>query len=327
LGFSAFIVAMLALDLGVFSRRAHEVSFREAAIWSAVWIGLALAFNFVLYLWRGQEVALQFFTGYLIEKTLSVDNIFVFVLLFAALAVPSHLQRRLLTLGVIGALVLRAALILAGASLIERFHWIVYVFGVFLIVTGIRFFFQQEKEARPDRNLLVRLARRVLPVTPTYEGERFVVRRQGALFITPLFIALLAVESADLIFALDSIPAIFAITQDPFIVFTSNAFAILGLRALYFLLAGSITRLHYLKYGLAAALVFVGVKMALSDVVHLPIALSLAIIVVILSAATIFSLIRQPSSGEEVTETRERFSPKPSEAQRTEEPLSGERPR
>lgn len=293
LGFSAFIVAMLALDLGVFSRRAHEVSFREAAIWSGVWIGLALLFNLGLYLWRGQEVALQFFTGYLVEKTLSVDNIFVFVLIFAALAVPSNVQRRLLSLGVIGALVMRAILIFAGAALIERFHWIVYLFGVFLIITGVRFFFQQEKEAEPEKNPVVRLARRFFPVTPGYEGERFVVRRNGRLYITPLLIALLAVESADLIFALDSIPAIFAITQDPFIVFTSNAFAILGLRALYFLLAGSITRLRYLKYGLAVALVFVGLKMTFSDVLHLPIALSLGVIIVILGAATIFSLFSQ----------------------------------
>jgi tellurite resistance protein TerC len=295
LGFAAFIVAMLALDLGVFSRRAHEVSFREAAIWSGVWIGLALLFNLGLYLWRGQEVALQFFTGYLIEKTLSVDNIFVFVLIFAALAVPSNLQRRLLSLGVIGALVMRAILIFAGAALIERFHWIVYLFGVFLIVTGVRFFFQHEQEAEPEKNPIVRLARRFFPVTPSYEGERFVLRRDGRRFITPLLLALLAVESADLIFALDSIPAIFAITQDPFIVFTSNAFAILGLRALYFLLAGSITRLRYLKYGLAAALVFVGLKMTFSDMLHLPIAFSLGIIVVILGAAVIFSLAHTPT--------------------------------
>ena len=296
LGFTAFIVAMLALDLGVFSRRAHEVSFRETAIWSAVWISLALLFNLGLYIWRGQEIALQFFTGYLIEKTLSVDNIFVFVLIFAALAVPSNLQRRLLSLGVIGALVMRAILIFAGAALIERFHWIIYLFGVFLIITGVRFFFQQEKEAEPRKNPVVRLARRFFPVAPGYEGERFVLRRDGRLFITPLLIALLAVESADLIFALDSIPAIFAITQDPFIVFTSNAFAILGLRALYFLLAGSITRLHYLKYGLAAALVFVGLKMTFSDVLHLPIALSLAIILAILGAAVVFSLAHTPVS-------------------------------
>jgi len=296
LGFTAFIVAMLALDLGVFSRRAHEVSFREAAIWSAVWISLALLFNLGLYIWRGQEIALQFFTGYLIEKTLSVDNIFVFVLIFAALAVPSNLQRRLLSLGVIGALVMRAILIFAGAALIERFHWIIYLFGVFLIITGVRFFFQQEKEAEPRKNPVVRLARRFFHVAPGYEGERFVLRRDGRLFITPLLIALLAVESADLIFALDSIPAIFAITQDPFIVFTSNAFAILGLRALYFLLAGSITRLHYLKYGLAAALVFVGLKMTFSDVLYLPIALSLAIILAILGAAVVFSLAHTPVS-------------------------------
>jgi tellurite resistance protein TerC len=201
LGFSAFIVAMLALDLGVFSRRAHDVSFREAAIWSAVWIGLALTFNLGLYFWRGQEVALQFFTGYLIEKTLSVDNIFVFVLIFSALAVPSNFQRRLLSLGVIGALVMRALLIFAGTALITQFHWIIYIFGVFLVITGVRLFFQQEHGVEPEENPVVRLARRVFPVTPDYDGDRFVVRRGGRIFLTPLLIALLAVESADLIFA------------------------------------------------------------------------------------------------------------------------------
>ena len=230
LGFTGFVLAMLALDLGVVNRTAHVVSYREAALWSGVWIGLALAFNVVLYLWRGPDVALQFFTGYVIEKALSVDNIFIVVLIFSTFAVPAAYQHRVLFWGVLGALVMRGALILGGAALVATFHWVLYLFGAFLIVTGLRMARQRGHAVHPDRNPLLRLARRLVPVTADYVGPRFLVWREGRRWATPLLLVLLLVESTDLIFAVDSIPAIFAVTLDPFIVYTSNVFAILGLR-------------------------------------------------------------------------------------------------
>jgi tellurite resistance protein TerC len=242
IGFNLIVLTMLALDLGVFNRKAHVITWREAAVWSVVWIGLALAFNAVLYLWQGREIGLQFLTGYLIEKSLSVDNIFIFVLLFSAFTVPAAYQHRVLFWGVLGALVMRGALIGLGTALIEAFHWMLYLFGAFLVVTGIRLAVHRKQDVHPDKNPVVRLARRLFPVTTGYEGARFVVRRGGRRWITPLLIVLLLVESTDLLFALDSIPAILAITTDPFIVYTSNVFAILGLRSLYFLLASSIER-------------------------------------------------------------------------------------
>jgi tellurite resistance protein TerC len=290
IGFNLFVLGMLALDLGVFNRKAHAVSFREAAAWSGVWIGLALAFNAILYFWQGQEVALQFLTGYLIEKSLSMDNIFLFVVLFSTFAVPAGYQHRVLFWGVLGALVMRGALIGAGTALVEAFRWTLYLFGVVLIVTGIRLAVHPETEVHPDRNPVVRLARRLFPVTEGYEGAQFFVRREGRRWITPLLIVLLLIESTDLLFALDSIPAIFAVTTDPFIVYTSNVFAILGLRSLYFLLAGSVTQFAYLKYGLAAILVLVGIKMLIADVYKVPIAISLGLIALILAIAVGASL-------------------------------------
>lgn len=290
IGFNIFVLAMLALDLGVFNRKAHAVSFREASLWSAVWISLALLFDGALFWWYGADVGSQFLTGYLIEKSLSVDNIFIFVLLFTSFAVPAAYQHRVLFWGVLGAIVLRGALILLGTALVETFHWVLYLFGAFLVFTGIRLAFHQEQHVRPETNPIVRVVRRLFPVTDDYEGARFAVRREGRWWITPLLVVLLLVESTDLVFALDSIPAIFAITTDPFIVFTSNIFAILGLRSLYFLLAGSIERYAYLKYGLAAILVLVGIKMLVAGWYQVPMALSLGLIALILVISIVASL-------------------------------------
>jgi tellurite resistance protein TerC len=300
--FNLFVLALLALDLGVFHRNAHAVSVKEAAVWSVVWVALAMSFNAALYLfWHAispaseltnGEAALAFFTGFLIEKSLSVDNIFVFALIFSYFAVPAKYQHRVLFWGILGALVMRAAMIFAGAALITEFHWIIYVFGAFLIFTGIKMALHRDQEIHPDRNPLVRLFRRVMPVDSTYDGERFFTRRNGVLVATPLFLVLLLVESTDLIFAVDSIPAIFAITSDPFIVYTSNVFAILGLRSLYFVLSGMIDTFHYLKPALAAVLTFVGVKMMLVDIYKIPTGISLAVIAAILGAAVVASLVR-----------------------------------
>ncbi|MFI5271717.1 MAG: TerC family protein [Ktedonobacterales bacterium] len=291
IGFNLFVLAMLALDLGVFNRKAHVISWREAAIWSSVWIGLALVFNAIVYVWQGPDVGLQYLTSYLIEKSLSVDNIFVFVLLFAAFGVPAAYQHRVLFWGVLGALVMRGALIALGTALIASFSWVLYIFGAFLVITGIRMALPSEHEVHPERNPVVRVARRVFPVTETYEGPRFLVRRNGRTYLTPLLIALVLVETTDLVFALDSIPAIFSITLDPFIVYTSNVFAILGLRSLYFLLAGAVQRFRYLKYGLAAVLVLVGVKMLIGGIYHMPIVLSLVLIAAFLAASIVASLV------------------------------------
>jgi tellurite resistance protein TerC len=292
IAFNLFVLAMLALDLGVFHRHTHEVSVREAATWSVVWISLSMIFNVFLYFWRGPEQALQFFTGYLIEKSLSVDNIFVFVLIFGAFAVPKAYQHRILFWGILGALVMRGALIFAGAALLERFHWIIYVFGAFLIFTGIRMAFQSDHAIDPKDNRLIKFVKRFIPIATEYQGERFFIRQAGRLIATPLFLVLLLVESTDLVFAVDSIPAIFAVTQDPFLVYTSNVFAILGLRSLYFLLAGVIDKFVYLKVGLAAVLTFVGAKMVLVDIYHIPTTISLAVIAGILTASVVASLVK-----------------------------------
>jgi tellurite resistance protein TerC len=300
IGFNLFVLAMLALDLGVFHRHAHVVSTKEATIWSAVWIGLALLFNVGIYFFWGTiaptseysngEAALAFLTGYLIEKSLSVDNIFVFALIFTYFAVPAAYQHRVLFWGIIGALIMRAILIAAGAVLLKEFHWIIYVFGGFLIFTGIKMALHKNQEIHPDQNPLVRLFRRLVPVTRDYVGDKFFVRQAGRLMATPLFLVLLMVESTDLVFAIDSIPAIFAVTNDAFIVYTSNVFAILGLRSLYFMLAGAIDKFHYLKPALAVVLTFVGIKMVMVDIYKIPVGLSLAIIAAILTAAIIASL-------------------------------------
>jgi len=298
IAFNGFVLAMLALDLGVFHRTSHEVKLREALVWSAVWVALALAFNALIWSRYGQQRALEFLTGYLIEKSLSVDNIFVFVLIFTYFQVPAKYQHKVLFWGILGALLMRAAFIAAGVTLIQRFHWIIYVFGAFLVVTGIRMAVQQDKEIHPERNPVLRLAKRLMPVTTSYDGDRFFTMQGGRRAATPLFVALLLVETTDLIFAVDSIPAILAITQDPFIVYTSNVFAILGLRSLYFALAGVVRMFHYLSIGLAGVLVFVGGKMLLVDVVKVPTALSLGVIAAILAVSVVASVLRpRPPAG------------------------------
>lgn len=292
IGFNLFVLAMLALDLGVFHRKAHGVSLKEATIWSAVWVALALAFNAGIYWLRGPDPAIQFLTGYLIEKSLSVDNIFVFALIFGYFAVPAAYQHRVLFWGILGALVLRAAFILAGSALLAAFHWILYVFGAFLVLTGIKMALHRNTELHPENNPVLRLVRRLLPVTPQYREDRIFVREAGRWVATPLFLVLVLVESTDVVFALDSIPAIFAVTKDPFIVYTSNVFAILGLRSMYFLLAGVMGKFVYLKLGLSAVLVFVGVKMTLTDLYKIPSPVSLGVIAALLTAAIVASLIK-----------------------------------
>lgn len=292
--FLAFVAAMLALDLGVFHREAHEVRRREALTWSAVWIGMAVIFNIGVYLFKGTDAGIEWTTGYLIEKSLSVDNVFVFLLIFSAFSVPAALQHRVLFWGIVGALIMRAVLIAFAGVLLGSLHWMIYVFGAFLIFTGIRFVRGGHETPSLDDNRLVRLARRFYPVTETYEGQKFFVKRDGVRYLTPLFLVLLLIESTDLVFAVDSIPAIYAVTDDAFIVFTSNIFAILGLRALYFVLAGYLAGLKYLKLGLAGVLVFVGSKMILVDVYKVNPLVSLAAIIAILSIALVASL-RNPA--------------------------------
>jgi tellurite resistance protein TerC len=291
-GFNIFVLAMLALDLGVFHRKAHAVSLKEASIWSVVWITLAMVFNAGLYLFAGPEPALQFFTGYLIEKSLSVDNIFIFVLLFTFFKVPAAYQHRVLYWGILGALIMRGTIIAVGVALIESFHWIIYLFGAFLIFTGIRMGFHKEIEVHPENDLLLKFIRRFVPVTENYEHDRFFVRRAGQVMVTPLLLVLLVIDTTDLIFAVDSIPAVFAVTRDPFLVYTSNIFAILGLRSLYFVFAGIMEKFYYLKLGLSVILTFVGVKMVLADVFSLPTALSLVVIAVVLTIAIVASIVR-----------------------------------
>lgn len=297
--FVAFVAAMLALDLGVFHRKAHAVGFREAAAWSAVWIALALLFG--AWVWRafGAQRGLEFLAGYLVEKSLSVDNVFVFLVLFSALGIPAALQHRVLFWGILGALALRAAMIFGGGALLARFHWLLYAFGAFLVLTGVRLFLQRRDAARPEDGLLLPLARRLIPSTPRLHGERFLAAEGGRRVATPLLLALVLVEASDVVFALDSIPAVLAITSDPFIVFTSNVFAILGLRSLFFLLGGLVDRFRYLKVGLAAVLVLVGAKMIAADLVEVPPALSLAVIAAVLGAsvgASLWASRRRPPS-------------------------------
>jgi tellurite resistance protein TerC len=292
IGFNAFVLGMLALDLGVFHRKAHVVSVKEASIWSVVWISLALLFNLGLYFWQGQEIALQFFTGYVIEKSLSIDNIFVFVLIFSAFRVNALHQHRVLFWGVLGALAMRGLLIFVGAALLKEFHGILYVFGAFLLFTGIKMALPSKKEKDLTQNPVVTLARRFFPVTNDYVNDRFVTKIDGRWMVTPLLLVLLVVETTDLIFAVDSIPAIFAVSQNPFIVYTSNVFAILGLRSLYFVLAGVIDKFVYLKPALATVLSFVGIKMLLLDIVKIPVVVSLTVILGILSVAIIASVIK-----------------------------------
>ncbi len=289
--FNLFVVLMLALDLGIFHRKSKEVEVREALLWSAFWIALSLAFNVGIYFWQGPEKALEFLAGYLIEKSLSVDNIFVFLLIFSYFGVPPRYQRRVLFYGILGALVMRGIFIAAGVTLVEKFHWTIYVLGVFLVYTGIRMAVEKDKEIHPEKNPAIRAFRWILPVTSEFEGSKFFVKRAGKYFATPLFVVLLVVETADVMFAVDSIPAILAVTLDPFIVYTSNVFAILGLRALYFALAGIMRLFHYLHYGLSLILVFIGVKMLIAEFYKVPIGVALGVIAAVLTVSVVASLI------------------------------------
>lgn len=296
--FTLFILGVLALDLGVFHRKDHQISVRESLIWTAVWMVLALAFmSFVYYRYetltpgRGSGAALEFLTGYLIEKSLSIDNVFVFLLIFTYFKVPAEHQHRVLVWGIIGALIFRALFIGLGAILIARFHAVIYLFGAFLIITGIKMIWAKDKEIHPEKNPLLRLFRRFMAVTAEFRGRCFFVRENGKWLATPLLVVLLLVESSDIIFAVDSIPAIFAVTSDPFIVFTANVFAILGLRALYFALADVMRLFHHLHYGLAVILLFVGAKMALTDLVKVPAGISLGIVGLILAGSVAASLL------------------------------------
>jgi tellurite resistance protein TerC len=295
IGFNAFVLVMLAIDLFVFHKEAHEVTSTEAATWTCVWVALALIFGAGVYGFMGRDAGMEYFAGYVIEKALSVDNIFVFVLIFSFFRVPLRYQHRVLFWGILGALVMRAAMIVAGAYLIHQFHWVIYVFGAFLVFTGIRMATQVEHDIEPESNPVIRLLRRIFPVSNVYHGQKFFVRvavdGRWRFVATPLFVVLTLVETTDLIFAVDSIPAIFAVTDDPFIVYSSNVFAILGLRALYFLLADVIHRFHYLKAGLSAVLVFVGTKMLIADLYKIPIGLSLGVIVLVLAASITASLL------------------------------------
>jgi tellurite resistance protein TerC len=296
--FALFVVSMLALDLGVFHRRAHQVGIREAAAWSAFWVALAVIFNLGIWHYFGSRKALEFLTGYLIEESLSVDNLFVFLVIFSYFAVPSAYQHRVLFWGILGALVMRATLIATGAALVQRFHWMLYVFGAILVVTAIRLLLSGQEHLQPEKNPVVRTFRRLFPVTPGYEGSRMFVRRGGRAWATPLFIVLLVVETTDLVFALDSIPAIFAVTTDPFIIYTSNVFAILGLRSLYFLLAGAMAYFRFLRFGLAGVLAFIGAKLLAADIVEIPIGVSLAVVGALLAASVAASLLlphREPA--------------------------------
>ena len=292
--FNVFVLGMLALDLKVFHRKAHAVSLREAFVWSVVWISLALIFNVVVYYVWGPEKALEFLTGYLIEKSLSVDNLFVFLVIFSYFAVPAMYHHRVLFWGILGALVMRAIFIATGAALLNAFHWMIYVFGGFLIFTAIKLLLTGDHELHPEKNPAVRVLRRIMHVTKEYHGQRFFVRKDRRLWATPLLLVLVVVETTDVIFAVDSIPAIFAITFDPFIVYTSNVFAILGLRALYFLLAGIMEMFRYLKVGLSFVLCFVGIKMTIVDLYKIPIEISLGVVAGILAVAMLASVLVRP---------------------------------
>jgi len=293
-GFGAFVVLMLVLDLGVFHRSAHAVTIREALVWCVVWIGLALLFNLGIYLWKGPVKALEFLAGYLIEEALSVDNLFVFLLIFSYFHVDKRYQHRVLFWGILGAIVMRAIFIGMGVALIQRFHWIIYIFGAFLVLTGIKMATQGEKELRPEKNPVLKLFRKLMPVTEDYVQGRFFVRRNGQSLATPLFVVLLLVESTDLVFAVDSIPAVLAISQDPLIVYTSNIFAIMGLRSIFFALAGIIQLFHYLQYGLSIILIFVGMKMVLSNVYKIPVGIALGVVAGILAVSVLVSVLWPP---------------------------------
>jgi tellurite resistance protein TerC len=281
---------MLALDLGIFHRKTHEVSVKEALTWTFIWVLISLVFNAIIFYWRGRQQALEFFTGYLIEKALSVDNIFVFIMIFTYFQIPSKYQHKVLFWGILGALIMRVIFIFAGVALIEKFHFTIYIFGALLIYTGYKMFNHNNLKIEPDRNPLIRFFRKFMPVTPQLQEDIFFVKLNGKRYATPLFLVLILIETTDLIFAVDSIPAILAITQDQFIVYTSNVFAILGLRSLYFALAGIVHRFWLLSFGLAVVLIFVGIKMLLIDLYKIPIEWSLSFIAVIIAGSIFLSL-------------------------------------
>jgi len=291
IGFNLFVLFMLALDLGVFHRKSHAVSVKEALIWTGVWITMALFFNLLIYSQFGEEKAVEFFTGYLIEKSLSVDNIFVIILIFSYFQVSAEYQHKVLFWGILGALVMRGIFIFSGIELIHRFHWLVYIFGGFLIFTGVKMLVSDDSKIEPEKNPLIKFARKLFSVTKNFEGSNFFVQREGKIWATPLFLVVILIETTDLIFAVDSIPAILAVSEDSFIVYTSNVFAILGLRSLYFALSGIEKYFHYLKFGLSAILVFVGVKMCIVDLYKMPVEVSLIIIVFVLAIAMLSSVV------------------------------------
>ena len=296
--FGIIVLALLALDLGVFHRKAHEVKMKEALIWSAVWIGVALLFNLGVYFVKGKELAAQFLAGYLLEKSLSVDNLFVFLLIFNYFHLPARFQHEVLFWGIIGALVSRAIFIVCGIGLLHYFSWMIYVFGAILVGTGLKLAFEKDKKVEPEKNIFVKLFRRFFPLTQDYHDGKFFVRLNGVLFATPLIVILLVVESTDIVFAVDSIPAILAISRDLFIVYTSNVFAILGLRALYFALAQLMKLFHHLHYGLSLILVLIGVKMIISHFVHIPTIATLGTILLILTASVVASILWPSKPGE-----------------------------
>src|SRR5688572_266894 len=304
-GFTLFVLGTLALDLGVFHRKAHAVQPKEAGVWVAIWTALSFVFAGILFFWKGHQQALLFVTGYLVELSLSADNIFVIVMIFGYFSVPPKYQHRVLFWGILGALIMRGAFIGMGALLIERFSWIMYVFGAFLVVTGIKMAMRQDEEFDAEKNVVMKTARRFLRVTNRYDGQKFFTKEMGFTVATPLFLVLLLVEFTDLVFAVDSIPAIFAITTDPFLVYTSNVFAILGLRSMYFLLAGVVNKFVYLKYGLSAILTFIGVKMLIINWYHVPIWFSLGFILVTLAITIGASFLFPPTGGGDVIDEKQ----------------------
>jgi len=293
IAFGVVVVLMLAIDLGVFNRKAHAIGFREALVWSVVWTVVALLFNGAVFLYAGPERGLEFFTGYVIERSLSFDNLFVFVLIFSYFGVPGEYHHRALFWGVVGALVTRAAFIAAGVALIVRFEWILYIFGAILVYSGWKMLKEDDVEVHPDRNIVIRAARKLFPVTSEFGTGRFFVRRDRRLFLTPLVLVLITIETTDIVFAVDSIPAVFGVTHDPFVAFTSNIFAILGLRASYFLLENILKSFKYLSQGLSVVLIFIGLKMLAADIVHIPIGMALGIVTGVLAVAIVASIAKQ----------------------------------
>ena len=300
--FNIFIIAMLIVDLAVFHQKDHEESIKEALVWTGVWIAISLVFGGGVYYFMGPQTALDYYTGYLIEKSLSVDNIFVFLLVFNYFKVPAKYQHKVLFWGIFGALVMRFAFIFTGVALLERFHWIIYIFGGFLVYTGIKLAFEKDKDVHPDQNPVLILVRKFIPTVKTYYGSHFFIRKMGKLVATPLFVVLVVIETTDLVFALDSIPAILSITRDEFIVYSSNAFAILGLRALYFAVSGIMRLFHYLHYGLSAILVFVGIKMLIAEFYHIPTPYALGFVASALTISVVASIMDPLEDDEKVIE-------------------------